>query len=101
MSLFNRYPHKSNIWSAITIVAVLLFMPVAKSQHLLQHDSIAEELHCQVCLSSAIDDFVVSDDCQPQLQLQLFDSEFDSYASLDLELFTHFCARAPPVIFKR
>ncbi|OUS23856.1 hypothetical protein A9Q98_14480 [Thalassotalea sp. 42_200_T64] len=101
MSLLNSYPRKSNIWSAITIVAVLLFMPVAKSQHLLQHDSIAEEIHCQVCLSSAIDDFVVSHHSPIQQHVQLIESASHLASSLDLPLFTHFCSRAPPIIFKK
>ena len=48
------YNNKTGNWHIFMLVALLLFLPLAQADHLVEHDSLLSDIHCQIC-HSAID----------------------------------------------
>jgi predicted nucleic acid-binding Zn ribbon protein len=49
----NNDSRKSSSYQLIfMLVSLLLFLPIAQADHLLQHDSLPSDVHCLVCHSA-------------------------------------------------
>ncbi|MEW6998234.1 hypothetical protein AADZ86_11060 [Colwelliaceae bacterium BS250] len=53
MSSSNIIFNKHKLFALWAIVALLLLMPIAKAQHLAEHDLFVDEIHCKTCCSAA------------------------------------------------
>jgi hypothetical protein len=53
-NLRTAYINKTGYWHMLMLVALLLFLPLAQADHLIEHDSLPSHIHCQIC-HSAID----------------------------------------------
>ena len=45
--------NKHQLFALWAMVALLLLMPIAKAQHLAEHDLFVDEIHCKTCCSPA------------------------------------------------
>ncbi|WNC71640.1 hypothetical protein RGQ13_16160 [Thalassotalea psychrophila] len=83
--------------SAILLAAILLFAPLAQSSHLAEHDFSIEDVHCQVCLSSVMDDdYNIDGDLQtlePYHSTSIHVPQYLSKLSVSIRFYS---SRAPP-----
>ncbi|WNC69295.1 hypothetical protein RI845_03870 [Thalassotalea nanhaiensis] len=83
--------------SAIIIAAILLFSPLAQSSHLAEHDFSIEDVHCQVCLSSVMDDdYIIDGDEQTLEPYHTASIHAQHYRSKPNVRITFYSSRAPP-----
>ena len=89
-----------NIIALIAMLALLLFMPLAKATHYAEHASAVHGIHCKVCSSSVLDDF--------DLPSSVFNITIVNFKSIAIivtksnvlrQLTKAYLTRAPPVNF--
>ena len=99
MNLQSKFK-QNNIIASIAMVALLLFMPLAKAMHYADHDSTVHEVHCKTCSSSVLDDFDLP---SPTLNIAIVDFKTIAFIHTSTHVvypFTKaYLSRAPPINF--
>ncbi|WOH37164.1 hypothetical protein RI844_17630 [Thalassotalea fonticola] len=95
--IFKRLQQTNKMLSAIVIVAILLFAPLAKSTHLAEHDFSIDDVHCHICLAKVMDDddYINSDGIR--IENHYFSQVYFQSYSLLLKVKSRlYSPRAPP-----
>jgi hypothetical protein len=97
MSSSNIIFNKHQLFALWAIVALLLLMPIAKAQHLAEHDLFVDEIHCKTCCSPAYTGLAnLSSALIVEISPQLHSSVTPYIPVTTLTVLPYYHSRAPP-----